>query len=214
MSYLRSTESAAFIPLPVRNNILLTWPTLNDQLHLNPDSFFARTPVNPDYGKPGWTRDCGKRFHRGCDIAPVNKQSDGMLHTVMFSDCHTGTEFAGREPGWIPQDDVFAVCSGVAVELNNDADSSTCGKYIILEHRWPESGEAFYSLYAHLETINISVGAVVKAGDTIGRMGCSSSSADAREWMAIAPHLHLEFWNDNGESFDPAEMLRKFIPHE
>jgi len=214
MSYLRPTESTSFVALPDRRNITLTWPSPNHQLHSNAESFFARTPVNPDYGKPGWTRDCGRRFHRGCDIAPVNKQSDGISHTVMFSDCKTGTEFPGQEPGWIPEDDIFAVCSGVVVELNQEAELSTCGKYIIIEHRWPKCGDAFYSLYAHLESINIPVGAVVKAGDTIGRMGRTSSSAVAREWMAIAPHLHLEFWNDNGESFDPVEMLRKFIPHE
>jgi len=211
MSYLRSTETTLFIPLPVRKTISLAWPTPNHHLFQNPERYFARTPVNPDYGKPGWTRDCGKRFHRGCDIAPINKKHDGIKHSVMFSDCATGTEFPGHEPGWIPEDDIFAACPGVVVEINADSNTSSCGKYIILEHRWPECGEAFYSLYAHLDSISISVGSVVKAGDTIGHMGRTSSSADAREWMAIAPHLHLEFWNDNGESFDPVEMLTKFI---
>lgn len=210
MSYLRLTGTNSFVPLP-RKQVTLTWPTANRHLHLHPELFFARTPVNADYGKPGWTRDCGKRFHLGCDIAPLVKRPDELTHTVMFSDCATGTEFPGHEPGWIPEDDIFAVGPGVVVEINSESSTSTLGKYVIIEHRWPECGEAFYSLYAHMDEVGVTTGSVVNPGNVIGRMGRTSSSADAREWMAIAPHLHLEFWNDNGESYDPAEMLRRFI---
>lgn len=210
MPYLRTIGTNAFAALPHGRQVELAWPTDNHQLHQNPECFFARTPANPDYGKPGWTRDCGKRFHRGCDIAPVHLKSDGLMHQVMFSDCRTGAEYPGNEPGWIPGDDIFATAPGVVVEINGDENESALGKFVIIEHRWPECGEAFYSLYAHLDFISVAVGRVLNSGECIGRMGRTSSSADAREWMAITPHLHLEFWNDNGESLDPAEMLRQF----
>lgn len=211
MSYLRTTDKTAFAPRPAHDTASLKWPTDNHTLFDHPENFFAATRANSDYGKPGWTRDCGKRFHRGCDIAPVNKSSDGKTHTVQFSDCAKGTEYAAEEPGWIPHDQVYAVCAGVVVELGNEPLADTLGKYVIVEHRWEKQGYAFYSMYAHLDSIAVRIGQVLAGGDVIGTMGQTSSSADAREWMAIAPHLHLEFWNDAGESFDPVDILSHFL---
>ena len=211
MTFLRSNRDTSFAPIPAAQTVEFAWPTNNHELFLHPESFFARTKVNPDYGRPGWTRDCGKRFHRGCDIAPVNQSADGKLHRVMFTDCKTGKEFPGDEPGWIPHDDIFAAASGVVVEINADPLSSTLGSHIIIEHHW-RTGEKYYSLYAHLNTIVVTVESIVSAGETIGQMGQTSSSVDAREWMAIAPHLHLEFWNEAGQSYDPVVMLGQFLP--
>jgi len=214
MPYLRSTDRTEFVPLPSNAKVVLSWPTDNHSLFTDAAAFFARTRVNPDYGRPGWTRDCGQRFHRGCDIAPAHQTSDGKQHRVMFSDCARNVEFASEEPGWIPADTVYAVHGGVVVELNPHAEQSTLGRYVIIEHRWHDWSPAFYSLSAHLEEIAVPLGKVVTSGERIGRMGQTSSSADARIWMAIAPHLHLEFWDDAGESYNPEEFLRQFLPKE
>ena len=74
-----------FVPLPSDETIRITWPTPNHHLFDAPEKFFAQTRVNLDYGKPGWTRDCGKRFHRGCDIAPVDVTPTGKTTRVVFS---------------------------------------------------------------------------------------------------------------------------------
>jgi len=71
--------------------------------------------------------------------------------------------------------------------------------------------DRFYSLYAHLRSLYVSTGQCVRAGDIIGRMGQTSSSADARNWMAIAPHLHLEIHNGEGHPVDPVEMLKRYL---
>jgi hypothetical protein len=42
-------------------------------------------------------------------------------------------------------------------------------------------------------------------------MGQTSRSADARNWLAIAPHLHFEARNESGQNYDPVEFLRRFL---
>ena len=185
-----------FIPLP-NEQIQVTWPTPNHFLFDAPEKFFARTRVNPDYGRPGWTRDCGKRFHRGCDIAPVSVTPTGQTTTVIFTDCATGKDFESVEPTFVPHDEVFQVFEGKIVESVTDESLSDFGKHVVVEHRWPGSGEKFFTLYAHL------------AGPW--QMGQTSRSADARNWMAIAPHLHFEVRDAAGNNYDPVEFLKKFL---
>lgn len=212
MSVLRPTTESTFVPLPAGIDRMLHWPTDNRLLFSDPDRYFARTSANPNYGRPGWTRDCGKRFHRGCDIAPVHVTPDGKTHTVFFSNCDDGTEYPAQKPGWIPHDAVYAVADGKVVERNHQAETSTLGHYLILQHT--VTGFVFFSLYAHLETMIVTTGTLVRAGEVIATMGQTSSSADARTWMAIAPHLHLEFWNEQGRSLDPEVMLRSLLVKE
>jgi murein DD-endopeptidase MepM/ murein hydrolase activator NlpD len=192
-----------FASLPSDERITALWPTPNHWLFAAPEKFFARTRVNPDYGKPGWTRDCGKRFHRGCDIAPVNVTATGKTTTVIFTDCATGKDFESVEPTFVPHDDVFRVFEGTIVEVVTDESLSDFGRHVVVEHRWPRSSEKFFTLYAHL--------AEVTGGSRIGRMGQTSRSADARNWMAIAPHLHFEVRDADGSSYDPVEFLTRFL---
>lgn len=193
-----------FVPLPASEQIAITWPTPNRQLFTAPDKFFARTRVNPDFGKPGWTRDCGRRFHRGCDIAPVNVTPTGQTTRVIFTDCATGKDFASDEPTFIPHDEVFAVFPGKIIKAVTDESASDFGRHVVIEHCWPNGGDKFFTLYGHL--------AELKTGNCIGRMGQTSRNADARNWMAIAPHLHFEVRNAAGNAYDPVEFLKRFLP--
>jgi murein DD-endopeptidase MepM/ murein hydrolase activator NlpD len=96
------------------------------------------------------------------------------------------------------------VFAGKVAEIVKDVNVSDFGKHVIIEHRWPGSGERFFTLYAHLAEISV-------AGRRIGKMGQTSRSADARNWLAIAPHLHFEVRNAAGQSYDPVEFLRRFL---
>jgi murein DD-endopeptidase MepM/ murein hydrolase activator NlpD len=205
-------SSDKFIPLPVGENAVFYWPTPNRNLFSAPDIFFARTRANPDYGRPGWTRDCGRRFHRGCDIAPVAPRTTGLTTTVMFSDCSKNIEYASEEPVLTCDDEVFAICDGVAVEIIGDGNASPLGMHVLIEHRWPVGRRTFFTLYAHLSAIEIPAGGAVRGGHRIGRMGQTSGSADARNWMAVAPHLHFEVWNEVRDPFNPETFLRAFLP--
>lgn len=219
--------SHQFLPLPSDEKIVVSWPTPNHTLFDAPEKFFARTRVNPDYGKPGWTRDCGKRLHRGCDIASVNVTATGKSTRVVFTDCATGRDFESVEPTFVPHDEVFCVFDGTVAEVSEDETASDFGMHIIVEHVWPKSGDKFYTLYGHLAEICVEAASPprfpktgrgrnaaptrVRAGQQIGRMGQSSCSADARNWMAIAPHLHFEVRDAAGRSYDPVEFLRRFV---
>ena len=194
---------SGFVPLPADEQIVITWPTPNRQLCTAPDKFFARTRVNPDFGKPGWTRDYGRRFHRGCDIAPVNVTPTGQTTSVIFTDCATGQDFTSDELTFIPHDEVFAVFTGKIIEAVTDEDASDFGRHVVIEHRWPITGDKFFTLYGHL--------AELRAGDCIGLMGQTSRSADARNWMTIAPHLHFEVRDTAGNAYNPVEFLTRYL---
>lgn len=186
----------------------LCWPTGRRDLFSNPGEYVARTRVNPEYGRPGWTRDCRKRFHRGVDIAPIRVRSAGRTVTVLFSDCETGREFPSVEGAWIPEDEVFAVLPGRVVECNKVESKSDFGLYVVLEH----ASQNMFTLYGHLASVAVEEGADVSAGMRLGGMGQTSRSADARNWMAIAPHLHFEVITGSGNAYDPLEFLQRGLP--
>src|SRR5476649_2336540 len=135
-----SPPSNQFLPLPTGQVLSIAWPTPNHFLLDAPEKFFARTRMNADYGKPGFTRDCGKRFHRGCDIAPVEVAATGKTTRVIFTDCATNTDFESEEPTFVPHDDVFCVLDGRVVEDVEDESVTDFGKHVVIEHVWPRSG--------------------------------------------------------------------------
>jgi murein DD-endopeptidase MepM/ murein hydrolase activator NlpD len=202
-----------FLTLPDDERLRIAWPTANRSLFDASEKFFARTRVNPDYGKPGWTRDCGKRFHRGCDIAPVKVTATGRTTRVIFTNCATNTDFESDEPTFVPHDDVFCIFDGTVVEVGADESVSDLGKHVVIEHAWPRSGAKFFTIYAHLaEVSTVPVSSRILQGAKVGRMGQTSRSADARNWMAIAPHLHFEVRDAEGQPYDPVEFLKRFLP--
>ena len=197
----------SFVPLPAQPCLRLAWPTPNRFLFDAPERFFARTRANPRFGRPGWTRDCGRRFHRGCDIAPVEVVPTGRSTTVHFTDCATGREYPSLEPTFLPLDPVFSVFDGVVVEAVDDPDASDFGRHVVIRHAWPETGDGFHTLYAHLDCLEVRSGQAIAAGHRLGIMGATSRLPDARNWMAIAPHLHLEIRDARGRPFDPEQFL-------
>ena len=202
-----------FLTLPDDERLRIAWPTANHFLFDAPAKFFACTRVNPDYGKPGWTRDCRKRFHRGCDIAPVNVTATGRTTRVIFTDCATNKDFESEEPTFVPHDDVFCVFDGTLAEVIVDENVSDFGKHVVIEHVWPRTGAKFFTLYGHLvEVSTVPASSRIRQGTKVGRMGQTSRSADARNWMAIAPHLHFEVRDADGRSYDPVEFLKRFLP--
>ena len=188
--------------LPSNEPLRAVWPT--------PGRQFARTRANPSYGLPGWTRDCGKRFHRGCDIAPVAVTPTGRSTTVEFTDCVTGNDYRSEEPTFVPHDDVVCVFEGVVSEAVTVEAASDFGKHVVIAHRWPDSGAVFYTLYAHLAKVAVVVQQRLRTGEFLGRMGQTSRLVDARNWMSIAPHLHFEVRTATGQVHDPAAFLRHY----
>lgn len=116
---------------------------------------------------------------------------------------HKGIDIGARRPG-VAGDPIFAVASGEVYRVSYDPDGY--GHYIILKHDfssnpiqfnnkyipdWIEERGIirwelvkFYTLYTHLQKVNVRQGQRVNVGDIIGYMGSTGRST--------GPHLHFE----------------------
>jgi murein hydrolase activator len=72
----------------------------------------------------------------------------------------------------------------------------TYGLTIVLEH-----GNGYYSVYSHLETADVKLGAAVSKSGVIGKVGGENSD--------YGPHLHFEIRGENQIALDPTTWLRK-----
>jgi murein DD-endopeptidase MepM/ murein hydrolase activator NlpD len=117
---------------------------------------FVRNPERTDDGL------IFTRFHEGIDIAPIYRDRQGE-----------------------PLDTVRAIDDGTVVYVNNGANASTYGRYVVVEHWW--DGSPFYSLYAHLNRTEVRAGQRVRQGDALGRLGYTGRGINRRR-----AHLHFE----------------------
>lgn len=120
----------------------------------------------PYSGLFGSTREKGTRFHEGIDIRAERRDAQGRA-----------------------QDAVYAFLSGRVVHVNRQAEKSSYGLYVVIEHR--NERPVVYSLYAHLANIapGIEPEAAVEAGTRLGTMGESSGGYTIPIERA---HLHFE----------------------
>jgi murein hydrolase activator len=72
----------------------------------------------------------------------------------------------------------------------------TYGLTVVLEH-----GNGYYSVYSHLETAAVKLGATVQKGETIGGVGGANSD--------YGSHLHFEIRGENQTALDPTTWLRR-----
>lgn len=150
--------------------------TLPDNILTQLDSFPTanRGPLTIT-GLPGDSRDQGSRKHRGVDIAGTK-----------------GTP-------------ILSVLSGTVISAfrYNPADTTVpddkkkAGNFVIIRHLKISPGWAdnlyYYSFYAHLDSINVTVNQQVNAGTIIGTMGNSGTSI-IRGNGGDGTHLHFEFY--------------------
>ena len=102
------------------------------------------------------------RFHEGVDIKPLYRDK------------------AGR-----PLDTILAVADGRVVLASSTSGHSNYGRYIVVEHIWDDS--PYYSLYAHLSEVWVTVGDMVEQGRNIGILGYTGVGLNRRR-----AHLHFE----------------------
>ncbi|MFQ3646682.1 MAG: M23 family metallopeptidase [Anaerolineae bacterium] len=101
-------------------------------------------------------------------------------------DVHLGLDFIN--PRFTP---VLAAGPGVVIFAGDDSEVmfgpylNYYGNLIVIEHDLVSvEGLTVYTLYAHLERVDVAVGSQVAAGDPIGAVGATG--------IALGPHLHFE----------------------
>ena len=99
---------------------------------------------------------------------------------------HSGTDIRG-DLG----DPVTAADTGVVITA--EYQDNGYGNIVIIDHQ-----NGIHTWYAHLDSIDVAVGDVVKKSDKIGELGTTGYST--------GPHLHFEVRKD-GTPVDPAEYL-------
>jgi septal ring factor EnvC (AmiA/AmiB activator) len=72
----------------------------------------------------------------------------------------------------------------------------TYGLTIVIEH-----GNGYYSVYSHLQSAAVKLGATITKGATIGTVGGENSD--------YGPHLHFEIRGENQVALDPTVWLRR-----
>jgi murein DD-endopeptidase MepM/ murein hydrolase activator NlpD len=108
-----------------------------------------------------------------------NGRTDTSIHAGIDYGVPTGTGVASCGPGKV----VLA------------RPRIVTGKSVILEHL-----PGVYSLYYHLDTIEVAEGAMVDTGTLLGRSGATG--------LATGPHLHWEI-RVSGENTDPDAFISR-----
>lgn len=117
------------------------------------------------------------------------------------SNCnHLGIDFSW---GGCENTPVSAIATGVVQTAVSDISGNPTagyGKHVVIAHDINEDGKfEYYSLYGHLNRVDVEVGDKVSAGEQIGLLGSTGNSTGA--------HLHFEIWDEEKRKIDPAPVL-------
>lgn len=102
------------------------------------------------------------RFHEGLDVKPTRRDRNNNA-----------------------LDEIRSIADGKVVYVNDKADASNYGKYLVVEHHWGYG--PIYSLYAHLSKTSVKADQPVKKGTVLGIMGHTGSGLNRAR-----AHLHVE----------------------
>lgn len=164
-----SLAAALDLTFPTKNRALLEGD--GEGFYMFVDRDFQGVKSTPwEGGQYGYVRDprvtsgglVYARFHEGADIKPLERSADGE-----------------------PLDIVMAAGAGRVVHVSDVARFSNYGRFVVIEHQW--DGCPYYSLYAHLNTVAVSIGQRVTPGEALGRLGYTGDGIDRRR-----AHLHFE----------------------
>lgn len=104
-------------------------------------------------------------------------------YSLYGSSMHTGIDIADRS-----KPNIYPYKAGTVVKVVYG--KTGYGYYVIVSHGKDENGNELQTLYAHLSSINVSVGQQVTQSTVLGRMGTTG--------LSTGVHLHFEIRVING----------------
>jgi len=137
-----------------------------------------------------YRRVTGTKLWDGAFKMPLQGDETTAFGTHRSYEFHPGVDFAATQGT-----PVSAPAAGVVVFVG---DLPARGNVVILDH-----GVGVFTTYAHLQQWDVEVGADVKPGQAIGRVGTTGFST--------GPHLHWELWVD-GANVDPLDWTKRAYP--
>jgi murein DD-endopeptidase MepM/ murein hydrolase activator NlpD len=193
---LTSTSTLTLIPTNTRKPTITPSATITD----TPQAIASATPGDSANGTsaPTWTPpppdpafQIADHFYLRRPIAdggtnwvdrtyPYGGTSGGRLQV------HHGVEFVN--PRGTP---ILAAADGVVIHAGDDLSTlfgpqpNYYGNLVVIQHNFtsPE-GQPVFTLYGHMDRVDIQVGQTVQQGDQIGNVGGTG--------IAQGPHLHFE----------------------
>jgi hypothetical protein len=154
----------------------------------------------PEGGQAGYYDEQGRSLKRFILRSPLkfeptvsSRFSQARMHPILREvRPHLGVDY--RAPTGAP---VIAVADGIIVQAGVSGDA---GKMVQVRH-----ANGFESAYLHLSAILVRVGARVRQGDLIGRVGATG--------LATGPHLDYRL-KKNGAFINPLKAGREMPPAE
>jgi murein DD-endopeptidase MepM/ murein hydrolase activator NlpD len=137
-----------------------------------------------------------ERFFDGAFSIPAAAAMNGPFGTRRsynggaVNGFHSGADFASA-----PNTPIYAAASGRVVLADT---LNIRGNTVVIYHGW-----GIYTLYAHQNVINVSVGDMVATGQVIGVAGSTG--------RVTGPHLHWEVWV-NGVPVNPLQWTQQIFP--
>ena len=127
----------------------------------------------------------GKPLEDGWIVSSFGQRPDPFTGKLAF---HSGIDFTNGRPG----SEIDTVAAGVVVW---SGPKSKYGLTVEVDH-----GNGFTTRYSHAEKLFVSVGDVVKKGQSIASVGSTGRST--------GPHVHFEIYK-NGRVVDPASYINR-----
>ena len=136
-------------------------------------------------------------FSRPIGADEVNwPEPDYRYGGIFFSSdiVHTGVDIPARmKTPVIAAGDGRVVWAGFGLFYGNDDENDPYGKAVAIEHTFGFKGQKVYSIYAHMDRIDVVKGQDVKTGDQVGIIGVTG--------FTTGPHLHFEVRTDKNSFF-------------
>jgi murein DD-endopeptidase MepM/ murein hydrolase activator NlpD len=116
----------------------------------------------------------------------------GLVRASLSTQPHHGVDLAGARGT-----PVMSPAAGMVLIATETYEPPSYGTVIVIDH-----GNEWQTVYAHLDSLDVTVGDRVDRGQQIGRLGSTGK--------ATGPHVHVEL-RRHGERVDPASIIGSLV---